>query len=273
MILAASPEGRKRLQQAQSPWSVLSRKLQEFLLLAGITVHYVLRKRYIEDQTRQAIKQGVTQVVNLGAGFDSLAWRLHKQHPEVNFVEIDHPQINKLKTQALLGQDPDVQNVAQASNMHFLSVDFTQQDLQSALGGCADFDSSRATLYICEGVMMYLEAAEIKGVFDAIEQLSGQGSLLLFSCIEPQHSDKNNVRNLLFSYLKLIGEPIKWVLKSEEIPAFLSQHNCELQQMAATDELKQRYITKKSDYTYHHGEYLVLCRFVQPKADVACVAG
>jgi methyltransferase (TIGR00027 family) len=256
LILSASDEGQKRLKELRSPLSKISTKLREYFILPGITVHYVLRKRYIEDQTRQAIANGVTQIVNLGAGFDSLAWRLHDKHSQVNFIEIDHPDTHKLKVAALVPSKQD-----KRENMHFLSVDFTQQDMKSALENFAEFDATRPTLYICEGVMMYLLPAEIEGIFSAIHALTGPGSLMLFTSLEPQHSNKNNVRSLLFSYLKFIGEPLKWELEHHKMADFLKDKNCQLQEMADTTELKQRYVTKPTDYKFHHGEYLVQCVF------------
>ena len=63
--------------------------LIEHLLLPGIILHYVLRKRYIEEATLSIIDKGeVTQVVILAAGFDSLACRSAKKFPWVNFIEV-----------------------------------------------------------------------------------------------------------------------------------------------------------------------------------------
>ncbi|WP_111979968.1 class I SAM-dependent methyltransferase [Algibacillus agarilyticus] len=256
LILKGSEEGRKRLKQITSPLSKLSTKLREYLLLPGITVHYVLRKSYIEEQALKAISEGVTQVVNLGAGFDTLAWRLHHVHSQVNFIEIDHPDTHKVKSEALLSDSSNKKD-----NMHFLSVDFTQQDLYSALDEFSAFDATRKTLYICEGVMMYLEVDEVNAIFSAIDKLTGADSLLLFTCLEPQHSPKNNVRSLLFSYLNMIGEPIKWELESQYMNKYLADKNCKFLALADTPELKKHFITHDSNYVYHEGEYLVLCRF------------
>ncbi|MFT4925240.1 MAG: methyltransferase (TIGR00027 family) [Phenylobacterium sp.] len=261
-ILGGSIEGQKRLKQLHSPLVSMSVKLKEYLMLPGITLHYVLRKRYIEDQTREAIYGGVTQVVNICAKFDPLAWILHQQYPEVNFIEIDHPDTQKIKTEALLkGAGPEGADAKLADNMHFLGIDFAEQNLESGLSGCADFDPARPTLYICEGVMMYLEAAELSSIFDTINTLTGPGSLLLFTCIEPEGSENSNVRGLLFRYLQLIGEPVVWELESEAVPTFLHNFYCETLAVAATDELVKRYIKKDTNYTFHHGEYVVLGRF------------
>ncbi len=260
-ILEASKEGKKRLRQLHNPLLPWVVGLKEYLFLPGITLHYVLRKNYIEDMTRQAIADGVTQVINLGAGFDTLAWRLKDRHPQVNFIEIDHPDTNRLKTLALAVPGTPTTELV---NMHFLSVDFTEQNLDSALREFSYFDSDRPTLFICEGVLMYLEIAAISELFNAINQLTGEGSLLLFTSVEPQGSKANNTRALLYRYLDFIGEPIKWSLDSEKLPAFLHQQHCHLQARADTHELKRRYLKSDTTTTLHHGEYLVMARFGTP---------
>jgi methyltransferase (TIGR00027 family) len=223
--------------------------------LPGITLHYILRKKYIEEQTRKAIDEGATQIVNLGAGFDTLCWRLHKQHPHVNFIEIDHPDTHKLKYRALASK------AEQTDNMHFLSVDFNDQDLKSALSNFDKFDQSKPTLYICEGVMMYLTEEEIGHMFDAIRSMTGKGSQLLFTALEPKESPNNNTRKLLYIFLNLISEPLKWEKNSEQIPTFLNAHQCTMKARAATPTLQKNYLNPDIPATLHHGEYLVLASF------------
>lgn len=90
-ILSASKEGRRRLHQLNSPIYRFVLRLMEWMLLPGIILHYVLRKRFIEERVIEAIASGVTQVINIGAGFDTLAWRLQARYRAVSFIEIDHP--------------------------------------------------------------------------------------------------------------------------------------------------------------------------------------
>ena len=256
-ILQGSPEGRQRLRQIERPWSRLSVRLRERLLLPGITVHYALRKRYVEEQVRKAVEQGCTQVVILGAGFDPLAWRFAHERADVQFIEIDHPATQKQKATALVGGESKVPD-----NLCFLSVDFTQQSLQEALQGCPSFDGSRHSIYVCEGVLMYLDEPDIDAVFEAISTLSGEGAQLLFTAVEPAESPRNNVKPLLFTYLKLINEPIRWTASRDDLEDFVKRHGCDLVEQAGTDELKSKFVKSSSSYTYHYGEHFGLCRFL-----------
>ena len=84
MILSASSEGRRRLAELGSPVKKRLLPFLEWLLLPGITLNYVLRKRVIEEKVLAAIEEGSTQIVNIGAGFDTLAWRLGRRFASRN---------------------------------------------------------------------------------------------------------------------------------------------------------------------------------------------
>jgi len=252
-ILSCSEEGRKRLAQIDKAGFSLGVQVREFLLLPGITLHYVLRKRAIEQRTRDALKAGVKQIVCLGAGFDSLAIRFAEEIPDVNFIEIDHPDTQQFKEQALKD--------SQKSNLHYLSIDFTHQNLKDRLSDFAAFDPTLATLYICEGVTMYLTEEEITHMFNAIRDLSGPQTKFLFTALEPQDSPRNNTRKLLDYFLKLIGEPIKWSLESPEMSGFLEKQNCRLLSLDETAEFKEMFMKEDVGTKLHQGEYLVMAEF------------
>ncbi len=249
-ILSASTEGQKRLRQLDSRLFKLFAPLIEKILMPGITLHYALRKRFIEDATRQAITQGVTQVVNLGAGFDTLAWRLHAEHPQINFIELDHPATNEQKAKAFFSQSP--------KNFHLLAVDFSQTNARQALEAFPAFDADRPTLFICEGVLMYLNQSDVIDLFEGIRQLSGTGTRFVFTCVGPLENENNNTGRLLKLYLKFKNEPLNWSLTEDKLPNFLQDQRYELKDMAASDELRSRYLKDIQHGTLHRGEYLAL---------------
>ncbi|GGF54269.1 SAM-dependent methyltransferase [Terasakiella brassicae] len=252
-ILSHSPEGQKRLAQINKPGFTLGVKLREYLLLPGITLHYALRKLSIETHTRKALEDGVKQVVCLGAGFDSLALRLAKENPDVSFIEIDHPDTQQFKAQAL--------KEAEQSNLHYLSIDFTHQNLEDRLAAFNAFQTDIPTLYICEGVTMYLSDDEITHMFNAIRTLSGSGTRFLFTALEPQDSADNNTRKLLQIYLNIIGEPIKWDMEKGNIKPFLEKQKCDLLALDGTDQFKSQFLKPDDHPALHYGEYLVSALF------------
>src|SRR5262249_40206956 len=68
----------------------------------GARTAAVGRTRFIDEVTKDAVRQGITQVVILGAGFDTRAWRTIDL-AAVKVFEVDHPDTTARK-QLLLGQ-------------------------------------------------------------------------------------------------------------------------------------------------------------------------
>ncbi|MEC9404084.1 MAG: class I SAM-dependent methyltransferase [Pseudomonadota bacterium] len=255
-ILAATEEGRKRLRQLDSALFRTIVPLMETLLVPGLTLHYALRKRFIEDAVLSAIEaEGVTQVVNLGAGFDTLAWRLHERFPEVNFIEIDHPATGAAKAQAL------GERMAAAEKLHQLSVDFTRQTLAARLGGFSGFQPERTTLYICEGVMAYLTEEQVTEMLETLVTLSqGAAPWLVCTCVEPLEAPENNTGPLLGTYLRMKGESIHWRIAHGTIKGFLADRGYEMMDLGTVTEFKTRYLSGIDHGVTHGGEYGVLAR-------------
>lgn len=78
----------------------------------------VVRTRMIDDLVRESIRTGARQLVLLGAGFDSRAYRL-KEAMSVSAFEVDHPATQTAKRERLqagTGLLPE--------NVRFVAVDF-----------------------------------------------------------------------------------------------------------------------------------------------------
>src|SRR5208337_5232029 len=54
----------------------------------GLRSHVVLRSRYAEDELRSAVGEGLTQVISLGAGYDTFAFRQPDWARHLRIVEV-----------------------------------------------------------------------------------------------------------------------------------------------------------------------------------------
>ncbi len=240
-ILNSSRQGKKYLKQIESWWGYRLLALKEKLILPGIALHYVLRKRCIEEYVLEELNNGVTQVVNLGAGLDTLSFRLSKKHPGVRFIEIDHPATQATKRQVLRGR------TEQVDNLHFLPVDFEKQILGDALSASSCFKRDQATLYIVEGVLMYLSVTSVKQLLESLTLLSPNQTKLIFTAIEPSEINMKSYGLLFRFYLKFKNEPLLWTCKKENIKGFLSESAYTLCRLRDARSFKQEYLT--SDFT------------------------
>jgi methyltransferase (TIGR00027 family) len=69
-----------------------------------------VRTHYIDAALKRAVADGATQVVILGAGYDSRAYRFRQAYPQVKFFEVDLPKTSEMKRARLaevFGSVPD----------------------------------------------------------------------------------------------------------------------------------------------------------------------
>lgn len=213
----------------------------ETLVLPGIQLHYALRKRYLEDATRNALDEGVRQVAVFGAGFDTLALRLAESHPEVSFIEIDHPATQGSKTRALARRA-----AAPPPNLHFVPLDLTRARIDDALlRPGSHYRADLSTLFVAEGLTMYLTREVVESLFAFARSHAGAGSLFAFTFMEPRADGRLAFRassRLVGAWLRHRGEVFRWGARPDELRALLYAHDFEPQEIATADTLRRRYL-------------------------------
>lgn len=226
-----------------STTSRLSRALArvlERLTIPGIKLHYALRKRYLEEVTRAALRSGVHQVVVIGAGFDTLALRLHEEFSETQFFELDHPATQRAKRQVVEGQH------VLKDNLHFVALDLTRERLEDCLLRQADYSPDNQTLFIAEGLLMYLAVEEVTRIFSFIKAHSRRASKFAFTFMETQSDGRIAFRQssfLVYAWLRARGESFKWGIEHERVNDFLAARGFRALEVATAETLRGRYLT------------------------------
>ena len=121
-----------------------------------------VRTRFIDEALERAIAGGATQVVILGAGFDSHAYRYQGVLAPVRVFEVDRPATQALKRQRVsevLGASP--------ANLTYVAIDFQHEDLAGVLTRYGH-DPAQRTFFILEGVTMYLPEEAVRGTFQFV---------------------------------------------------------------------------------------------------------
>jgi methyltransferase (TIGR00027 family) len=222
-------------------------------ILPGFSLHVALRKKWMESQVINAIVTGVKQVIVLGAGFDTLTYRFHHRYPEINWIEIDHFATQRVKKQALIkhGKTKD--------NLYLTSADFTEQNLTEVLRSIPAFQTDKPTIYIAEGLLMYLPESEVLSIFKQLHTLHNGTCRVVGTAIEPNSEGdlvlKGN-SNVDIDPNRL-GEPLLWGTKSVDLPALLN--TCRFQSVLTKytdDMLKDTYPHIQNHYQLPRNEYL-----------------
>ena len=135
--------------------------------------HVAARTRFIDDQVLRAVGGAFDQVVVLGAGYDDRALRFRA--PGLRFFELDLPttQSDKRRRLEAMGVDPD-----DPGGPTLAPVDFRHDDVAAALEAVGH-RADRSSLFVCEGLFVYLDEEAVVGLLVRLRARAGPGSALV----------------------------------------------------------------------------------------------
>jgi methyltransferase (TIGR00027 family) len=204
-------------------------------LSTGALGMIVLRERYIDDFLKASLSEGLDQVVILGAGFDTRAYRTAGIE-QTRVFEIDQPATQADKLERLKKViDPLPANVT------FLTVDFNTQTLAERLLA-SGYNEQGKTLFIWQGVTYFLAAEGVESTLAFIANHSGPGSAVIFDYMytETLHSKR------LQQAAKTSGEPYLFGIDADQIEPFLAQRGFGDIKSKDLAELKKIYFIGKN---------------------------
>ncbi len=218
----------------------LKTSLMQKVAMPGFYLHFALRKRCIEDHVRAALNEGAEQLIVIGSGFDTLGLRISRDFPHLKVIEIDHPATQKWKVKAL----DRLKN--EYENLHLLPIDLTQHALHEALLQSEHYDSSKPTVFVAEGLLMYLHEKDVRGLLHSIRRHSALGSRLIFTYMEELKEGDfqfSNASRLVNFWLKMKREIFTWGLKTDQLTPFLNHSGYQLMTCKTHLELRKEYLS------------------------------
>ncbi|WP_328914484.1 MULTISPECIES: class I SAM-dependent methyltransferase [unclassified Streptomyces] len=134
--------------------------------------YFGLRTRVLDDFLLRSVGEGIRQVVLLGAGLDTRAFRLDWPRDCAVF-EVDTPDVMAFKRDVLggLGAVPKALRVPIAADL--------RDDWVGALTD-AGFDPAVPTAWLAEGLLLYLPHVAERQLIATVDRLSGGGTAMAF---------------------------------------------------------------------------------------------
>jgi len=172
----------------------------------GARTSGIARTRFIDDRLGRALHDGFKQVIILGAGFDSRAYRM-EELGSVNVIEVDHPATSRMKRSILersLGRIP--------SHVRFLEIDFNGQSLQETIRGL-DFDAKKSCV-----IFTYVD----KAVLDPNAEFDGAANAK--------------------ARIARVGENWTFGFDPVELPTYLAKHGFRLVEDIGSREYRTLYM-------------------------------
>jgi methyltransferase (TIGR00027 family) len=201
-------------------------------MMTGWLLYMQVRTRAIDDAVRAFVERGGTQVVLLGAGYDTRALRL----PELagaRVFEVDHPATQARKRRVL-------EQLGAQSPSHYLSWNFERAPMAELPGALAagGHDPGAPTFTIWEGVTMYLTDGAIDASLRAIRAFSPPGSQLAMTYFTKQRMARPSlVQRAMQAVVARFGEPWRFGWEPSELPRYLADRGFELDEDRSMSEL------------------------------------
>jgi methyltransferase (TIGR00027 family) len=200
----------------------------------GIVTSMVIRTRYIDTVLDSSLRDGVRQVVVLGAGFDSRGYRFQDRLKGVRFIEVDYGPTQEYKQRRIkevLGRIP--------KNLRYVPMDFTKDDLLALLrkGG---FSATEKTLFIWEGVVVYIPEAAVKGTLQFVRRHSAADSRIVFNYVLSDFPELNNPNSRTTKW----GEPMIFGFPGDSASEFVREAGLEVISDLKFVELAKQYAVK-----------------------------
>jgi methyltransferase (TIGR00027 family) len=228
----------------KTQWTRFIVRWVESLSVPGILLHFIIRKRKLEDlvETTQGALGQLEQLVIIGAGADTLGLRLNAkpEYSKLKIFEIDHPATQMVKRRAI-----DLGEIHPSSSFHLLAADLSRVGLLDTLNKSSEFDFNKVTLFIAEGLMMYLPLEAVASLLDILNYFPQGKSRILFTYMlvdaQGRPSFVNQARSVT-TWLKRKNEPFIWGKSPAEMRAFIEALNLKAGPSFSEEDLRKSYL-------------------------------
>lgn len=156
------------------------RKAEEDPFSRRMRLFIAMRTRFAEEALATAVERGVRQVVVLGAGLDTYAYR-SPLGDRLRIFEVDHPATQTWKRHRLASA-----SIPLPGRLTFAPVDFERETLSDGLAA-AGFDPAQQTFFTWLGVVPYLTEEAIWSTLGFIAALPN-GAHVVFDYSDPPDS-------------------------------------------------------------------------------------
>lgn len=205
--LTSVEETQAYMDQMIALFTSLSDKETATIFMKNIDGTVCMRSRVVEEELSVARQeQDVAQLVILGAGLDTTAYRCKSLTDGLQVFEVDHPSTQAWKRERLASADIEIPD-----NVTFVAFDFENQTLAQALkaGGVKQ---DKVTFFTWLGVHMYLTDEAVRATFDVLGQYP-KGSELVMDFMSPSYVEVTEITESSVADLQKVvsemGEPMK----------------------------------------------------------------
>jgi methyltransferase (TIGR00027 family) len=210
------------------------------LFPSGIYEYVTARTQLLDDVFVDALERGFLQIVLLGAGMDTRAFRFQEKNRGTTIFDLDIHATQRYKREVL-----ERKKIALPTELVFAPIDFNKQRLADVLKQ-AGYRDRQQTLFLWEGVTMYLEAEAVDGTLGLICSSAAEGSIVAFDYVR---ASVLRYENTLYGEKDIRGTVARaeegWIFGIEDgmIKRFLAERGFKLLSHYMPSDLEAAYLT------------------------------
>lgn len=217
-----------------------------------------VRTRFAEDALAAAVEHGASQLVVLGAGLDTYAYR-GALADRLRVFEVDHPATQEWKRQRL-----SEAAIALPATLTFAPIDFENETLSAGLGA-AGFDAAQQTFFLWLGVVPYLTEDAFWSTIIFVANVRG-GAHVVFDYSDPPDSLPAEMRELhdqRAARVAELGEPWIYYPDCAQLHASLKELGCRSIEDLGPRQIAERWFPQRAASMPEKGGHILYASTVR----------
>jgi len=215
----------------------------------GIYEYVLARTKLLDEAFINALENRFTQIVLLGAGFDTRALRFKSKNMGAKIFELDIQTTQQPKVEIL-----NRKRIPLPKELVFVPIDFNRESIAEALGH-ADYAMNQRSLFIWEGVTMYLTTDAVDRTLEFIRSSSVEGSIVAFDYIYAsvlRQENKFYGEREIYKMVSRAGESWTFGIEDKTIDDFLTQRGFKLITHHTPSDLEKAYLIAGDGTCFGH---------------------
>ncbi len=207
---------------------------------SGIHEYVLARTRLFDEVVANALERGFPQIVLLGAGMDTRAFRFQDRNKGTTIFDLDIHATQRYKRELL-----ERKKIALPKTLVFAPIDFNKEHLANVLTQ-AGYKKGQQTLFLWEGVTMYLEAKAVDETLAFIRGSAAKGSIVAFDYVRASVLRRENtLYGEKGGYDRVAQAGERWMFGIEDgaIGRFLAERGFKLLSHYMPSDLEATYLT------------------------------
>jgi methyltransferase (TIGR00027 family) len=210
-------------------------------LTPGMYEYMLARTVFFDSLFEDGLKNNVSQIVLLGAGYDTRPYRFKKLNSNTKIIELDVATTQDRKRKCLKRA-----HIVIPKNVSLVTIDFNKESLKDVLEK-AGYEANQKTLFLWEGVCYYLDPESVYETLEFFKRFSHNKSLIAFDYAvfisEENIENYYGARKFMETWRKhRSNEPFKFTIDEDQTETLLEQRGLKVVSHLENKEMEKNFL-------------------------------